>query len=154
MRYHSETMKIAAICLTLLVGSCGAVDAVPNAIAVPEATSCTLDGQQITGVDCYAAASHAGIGIGAVFGMALQLPSSVYYFQASTIASGASTFPAPNNAMAWTLNVGMASETTCHGIGSATWTDDGTTFCVTTTAVCETTTPTTHVACVPSSLLR
>lgn len=122
--------------------------------ALPDATTCTLDGDAIAGPNCYANASHIGIGVGAVFGIALQRPTDVYYFEATTISRGSSTFPGPNSDMARTINVGMANETTCDGVGSATWTDDGTMFCVTTVAKCETTTPMTHVACVPSSMMR
>lgn len=133
----------------LFVGGCGGSSSV-----VP---TCTLDGQTVD--DCYAAESKSNaamLGDGAVFGISelRGTPGTAgfvaFYFDATTISRGASTFPGPNNAMAYSI----VSAATCDGIGSATWHDDGAMFCVTTQATCEASTVTTHVACVPSSMMR
>lgn len=137
-----------SVLVVVAVGCGGASEQQRGEAATPEVAACTIDGQLADG--CYAASK----GGGAVFGLALTrgpswMPGFVaFFFDASTRPRGASTFPAPNNDM--TYSYGAKS---CDGVGSATWADDGTNFCVTVVATCETNAPMTHIACVPSALL-
>lgn len=142
-------MRSLVIFVMVAASGCGINATSATGEVVPDVAVCTLDGQPAD--DCYAASK----GGGAMFGLALTRGMLGFYFQASTQSRAASTFPSPNNDMDYTAtSAAFPAGYTYTGTGSATWTDDGVTFCVTATAVCELSTPTTHIACVPSSKLN